>query len=240
MVNITNKLIDKKVNNIRFFLNYPEIELQNESEEVGKFASFVNEFIKNDVSIFEEVVISTLKEEFIIGNINVISEFQRAFNKNNIISIPVEFSQIIGLTDISHISSYNYDFNLMEKITLDTLFKEEVDFERVIQNYIMEEIYDILDKYKGYIGYDIYDLMSESIYICEDPVFYFNDRNLVICISSFELTSRVCNLIEFSICFKKIKNILSDYAIQNIVSSWWDTVSCRYKTVIILKIDEGG
>ncbi|MCI6737367.1 MAG: hypothetical protein MR593_04510 [Intestinibacter sp.] len=219
MVNITNKLIDKKVNNIRFFLNYPEIELQNESEEVGKFASFVNEFIKNDVSIFEEVVISTLKEEFIIGNINVISEFQRAFNKNNIISIPVEFSQIIGLTDISHISSYNYDFNLMEKITLDTLFKEEVDFERVIQNYIMEEIYDILDKYKGYIGYDIYDLMSESIYICEDPVFYFNDRNLVICISSFELTSRVCNLIEFSICFKKIKNILSDYAIQNIVSS---------------------
>ncbi len=219
MVNITNKLIDKKVNNIRFFLNYPEIELQNESEEVGKFASFVNEFIKNDVSIFEEVVISTLKEEFIIGNINVISEFQRAFNKNNIISIPVEFSQIIGLTDISHISSYNYDFNLMEKITLDTLFKAEVDFERVIQNYIMEEIYDILDKYKGYIGYDIYDLMSESIYICEDPVFYFNDRNLVICISSFELTSRVCNLIEFSICFKKIKNILSDYAIQNIVSS---------------------
>ena len=219
MVNITNKLIDKKVNNIRFFLNYPEIELQNESEEVGKFASFVNEFIKNDVSIFEEVVISTLKEEFIIGNINVISEFQRAFNKNNIISIPVEFSQIIGLTDISHISSYNYDFNLMEKITLDTLFKEEVDFERVIQNYIMEEIYDILDKYKGYIGYDIYDLMSESIYICEDPVFYFNDRNLVICISSFEVTSRVCNLIEFSICFKKIKNILSDYAIQNIVSS---------------------
>ena len=74
MVNITNKLIDKKVNNIRFFLNYPEIELQNESEEVGRFASFVNEFIKNDVSIFEEVVISTLKEEFIIGNINVISE----------------------------------------------------------------------------------------------------------------------------------------------------------------------
>ena len=57
IVNITNKLIDKKVNNIRFFLNYPEIELQNESEEVGKFASFVNEFIKNDVSIFEEVVI---------------------------------------------------------------------------------------------------------------------------------------------------------------------------------------
>ena len=218
MVNITNKLVDKKINNIRFFLNYPEIEVETQSEEVEKFTSFVNEFIKNDVSIFEEVVISSLGEELIVGNINVISEFQRAFNKNNIISIPVEFSQIIGLTDISHISSYNYDFNNMEKITLDTLFKEEVDFERIIQNYIMEEIYEILEKYRGYVGYDIYELISESIYICEDPVFYFNDRNLVICISSFELTSKVCNLIEFSICFKKIKNILSDYALQYIVS----------------------
>ncbi|MDY2735869.1 hypothetical protein, partial [Intestinibacter sp.] len=89
MVNITNRLVDKKINNIRFFLNYPEIEVETQSEEVEKFTSFVNEFIKNDVSIFEEVVISSLGEELIVGNINVISEFQRAFNKNNIISIPV-------------------------------------------------------------------------------------------------------------------------------------------------------
>ena len=52
----------------------------------------------------------------------------------------------------------------------------------------------------------------EAIYICDDPVFYFNGRELVICISSFELTSQVDNLIEFPISFKKIKNILSDYA----------------------------
>lgn len=218
MINIVNGLIDKKINNIRFFLNYPKIEVENENEDIKEFTLSVNELIGNDVSIFEEVVISTLSDEFAIGNINVISEFQRAFNKNNIISIPMEFSQIIGLTDISHISSYNYDFNFMKKITLDMLFKQEVDYERIIQNYVIEEIYEILDKYKSHIGYDIYELMSESIYICEDPVFYFNDRNLVICISSFELTSKVCNLIEFPICFKKIKNILSDYAIKNIVS----------------------
>ena len=214
MVNIVNGLVDKKVGKIRFFLNYPKIEVEGKNEEVEK----LNKDIKNDIEIFEEVVMSTFDYKRTIGNINVISEFQTAFNKNNIISIPMEFSQIVGLTDISHISSYNYDFNNMEKITLEYLFKEGVDFQRIIHSYIMEEICEILDKYNAYISYDIYELMSESISILENPVFYFNSRELVICISSFELTSQVCNLIEFPISFKNLKNILSDYALENIVS----------------------
>lgn len=217
MVNIMSGLRDNKVKNMRFFLNYPKIEVNDEDEEVQEFAEIVNKSILNEINIFEEVVIYTYHEENIIGNINAISEYNVAFNKGNIISVPMEFSQIIGLTDISHMYSYNYDFNLMKRITLDDLFKKDVDFEKVIQNYIMEEVYEILDKYASYITYDIYELMMESIYICDDPVFYFNGIELVICISSFELTSQVCNLIEFPISFKKLKNILSDYALKNII-----------------------
>lgn len=217
MVNIMSGLRDNKVKNMRFFLNYPKIEVNDEDEEVKEFAEIVNKSILNEINIFEEVVIYTYHEENIIGNINAISEYNVAFNKGNIISVPMEFSQIIGLTDISHMYSYNYDFNLMKRITLDDLFKKDVDFEKVIQNYIMEEVYEILDKYASYITYDIYELMMESIYICDDPVFYFNGVELVICISSFELTSQVCNLIEFPISFKKLKNILSDYALKNII-----------------------
>lgn len=217
MVNIMSGLRDNKVKNMRFFLNYPKIEVNDEDEEVQEFAEIVNKSILNEINIFEEVVIYTYHEENIIGNINAISEYNVAFNKGNIISVPMEFSQIVGLTDISHMYSYNYDFNLMKRITLNDLFKEDVDFEKIIQNYIMEEVYEILDKYASYITYDIYELMMESIYICDDPVFYFNGIELVICISSFELTSQVCNLIEFPISFKKLKNILSDYALKNII-----------------------
>ena len=217
MVNIMSGLRDNKVKNMRFFLNYPKIEVNDEDEEVQEFAEIVNKSILNEINIFEEVVIYTYHEENIIGNINAISEYNVAFNKGNIISVPMEFSQIIGLTDISHMYSYNYDFNLMKRITLDDLFKKDVDFEKIIQNYIMEEVYEILDKYASYITYDIYELMMESIYICDDPVFYFNGIELVICISSFELTSQVCNLIEFPISFKKLKKILSDYALKNII-----------------------
>ena len=239
MINIAGKLISNKVNNIRFFLNYPKIDIEEENDHVQKFVELVNKSIKNEVDIFEEIVINTYFEdggfekdienalrkkpsgdfnfeENIIGNVNAISEFQIAFNRGNIISMPMEFTQIIGLTDISHIYSYNYDFNLMKKITLNDIFKQDIDFEKIIESYVMEEIYEILDNYKSNMTYGVYELMMEAIYICDDPVFYFNGRELVICISSFELTSQVDNLIEFPISFKKIKNILSDYALRNI------------------------
>ena len=216
MINIAGKLISNKVNNIRFFLNYPKIDIEEENDQVQKFVEVVNKSIKNEVDIFEDIVINTYFEENIIGNVNAISEFQIAFNRGNIISMPMEFTQIIGLTDISHIYSYNYDFNLMKKITLNDIFKQDIDFEKIIESYVMEEIYEILDNYKSNMTYGVYELMMEAIYICDDPVFYFNGRELVICISSFELTSQVDNLIEFPISFKKIKNILSDYALRNI------------------------
>lgn len=216
MINIAGKLISNKVNNIRFFLNYPKLDIEEENDHVQKFVELVNKSIKNEVDIFEEIVINTYFEENIIGNVNAISEFQIAFNRGNIISMPMEFTQIIGLTDISHIYSYNYDFNLMKKITLNDIFKQDIDFEKIIESYVMEEIYEILDNYKSNRTYGVYELMMEAIYICDDPVFYFNGRELVICISSFELTSQVDNLIEFPISFKKIKNILSDYALRNI------------------------
>ena len=216
MINIAGKLISNKVNNIRFFLNYSKLDIEEENDHVQKFVELVNKSIKNEVDIFEEIVINTYFEENIIGNVNAISEFQIAFNRGNIISMPMEFTQIIGLTDISHIYSYNYDFNLMKKITLNDIFKQDIDFEKIIESYVMEEIYEILDNYKSNMTYGVYELMMEAIYICDDPVFYFNGRELVICISSFELTSQVDNLIEFPISFKKIKNILSDYALRNI------------------------
>lgn len=197
-------------------MNYPKIDIEEENDHVQKFVEVVNKSIKNEVDIFEDIVINTYFEENIIGNVNAISEFQIAFNRGNIISMPMEFTQIIGLTDISHIYSYNYDFNLMKKITLNDLFKQDIDFEKIIESYVMEEIYEILDNYKSNMTYGVYELMMEAIYICDDPVFYFNGRELVICISSFELTSQVDNLIEFPISFKKIKNILSDYALRNI------------------------
>ena len=57
MINIAGKLISNKVNNIRFFLNYPKIDIEEENDHVQKFVELVNKSIKNEVDIFEEIVI---------------------------------------------------------------------------------------------------------------------------------------------------------------------------------------
>lgn len=216
MVNILSCLREDKLKNIRFFLNYPAIEVDN--VDTNNFANQINSLIYNDIKIFEEVVTSSFENEQIIGGINAIAEYRESFNKNNIISIPVEFSQIVGLTDISHVCSYNYDLSLMKRITLDQIFRKGVNFERIIESYIMEEIYSVIEKYETYMHEDLYDLIEESLYICENPVFYFDNEKLIISVGSFELTTKVCNLVEFPIYFKNIKRLLSDYTLKYIVN----------------------
>lgn len=51
MINIAGKLISNKVNNIRFFLNYPKIDIEEENDHVQKFVELVNKSIKNEVDI---------------------------------------------------------------------------------------------------------------------------------------------------------------------------------------------
>lgn len=211
MVKIKSEISSGKAKNVRFLLNYPKIQ----DNIHPNFAKQLNGLISNDISIFQEIVEFSFEEADDCTVVNALSEFQVAFNKNNLISIPVEFSQIVGLTDISHIYSYNYDFDRQEKIALEDLFIEGCDYESIIEGYIIEGIYEILAKYNIEV---IYDLMAEAIYICDNPVFYFNERELVICISSFELMSVVCNLIEFPIDFNRLKGILSDYAIEKILN----------------------
>ena len=46
MINIAGKLISNKVNNIRFFLNYPKIDIEEENDHVQKFVEVVNKSIK--------------------------------------------------------------------------------------------------------------------------------------------------------------------------------------------------
>ena len=149
------------------------------------------------------------------GRENVTIDYEVVTNTKRLFSLKINSSVQIN-TSSDEAKVYHIDKKTGKCITLEDIFKEDVDYEKIIQSYIMEEIYEILDNYTSHITYDLYELMMESIYICEDPVFYFNGRDLVICISSFELTSQVCNLIEFTISFKKIKNILSDYALKNI------------------------
>ena len=69
MINIAGKLISNKVNNIRFFLNYPKIDIEEENDHVHKFVELVNKSIKNQN---ERILYGIFKEKVIVNKAAII------------------------------------------------------------------------------------------------------------------------------------------------------------------------
>lgn len=200
MLQIGDKKIKSENNLLRFYLSYPVIK--SKSSLISK----INDIIYQDVENFKELVSDTLNKPIIKGfdyKINALSEYRINLNENQIISISIEFSQLIGLYDITYVNSYNYDIDLEKEIKLKDLFKENVDYIDIINFFILKDIDEYLyDRFKG---------------ISDDNTFYITKEYLVICFSSYELDQSYSVALEFKIPIDEIKKYLSDYMINNIL-----------------------
>ncbi len=200
MLQIGDKKIKSENNLLRFYLSYPVIE--SKSSLISK----INDIIYQDVENFKELVSDTLNKPIIKGfdyKINALSEYRINLNENQIISISIEFSQLIGLYDITYVNSYNYDIDLEKEIKLKDLFKENIDYIDIINFFILKDIDEYL--YDGFKG------------ISDDNTFYITKEYLVICFSSYELDQSYSVALEFKIPIDEIKKYLSDYMINNIL-----------------------
>lgn len=200
MLYIGEDKINLENSQIRFYLTYPI--LQSNFNIIPK----INKFIYEDVINFKELVNEILTRPIIKGfnyKINAISEYRVSYNKNKIISISIEFSQLIGLYDITYINSYNYDIDMEKEIKLKDLFKVNIDYIDIINYFILKN-------------------MDESLYqefrgINDENTFYFTNENLVICFSSYEIHQSYSIALEYKILFKDLLGYLSDYTINNIM-----------------------
>lgn len=200
MLPIGDKKIKSENNLLGFYLSYPVIE------DKSSFISEINDIIYQDVENFKELVTDTLNNPITKSfdyKINALSEYKINLNENQIISIYIEFSQLIGLYDITYVNSYNYDIDLKREIKLKDLFKEDEDYMDIINYFILKEIDEYLyDRFKG---------------ISDDNTFYITKEYLVICFSSYELDQKYSVALEFKIPIDEIKKYLSDYMINNIL-----------------------
>lgn len=200
MLFIEDKKIKSENKLVGFYLSYPVIE--NKSSFISK----INNIIYKDIESFKELVTDTLNKPIIKNfdyKINALSEYKVNLNKNQIISIYIDFSQLIGLYDITYVNSYNYDIDLNREIKLKDLFKKDEDYIDIINYFILKEIDEYLyDKFKG---------------ISDNNTFYITKEYLVICFSSYELDKNYSVALEFKIPIDEIKNYLSDYMINNIL-----------------------
>ena len=208
MLSIQASSIENKDNSILYNLNYPIIKLDNQKNII----KHINNRIYEDIIAFKSVV------EDIINNdhISYIStNYYIMYNNNGIISIPIEFTQLDELYNISYIKSYNYDINLDKEINIKDIFNSEVDYMEIITHKVNDKIKELSE----YLSLDKYimvlDYLKDIIY-SDDPTFYISNDSIVICFSSYELDPTIEGISKFTILFKEDINYLSKYIVERI------------------------
>ena len=147
MVSIQTSSIEKKDNLSVYNLNYPIIKSDNEKNIINH----INQRIYEDIIAFKSAI-----EDIAYSKNNSLScistDYYITYNNNGIISIPIEFSQLDGLYNISYINSYNYDINLEKEIDIKDVFNSEIDYMEIIAKKIDNKIKELsrelsIDKY---------------------------------------------------------------------------------------------
>lgn len=213
MLIIENRIIEKEEKSVRYTLNYPIIKLLNRE---NNFINFINKKIYEDVLCFKEVVQQILSEDESNILINLLTEYTVTFNENNIISIPIEFNQFIGLYNISYINSYNYDFNLEKEIKLKDIFDKGIDYKKFLTDTIKLQLSRKLECCEKEIEDELINLIY-SIKIYEDQPFYLENEGLVICFSSYEMGNSITNILEFKVMYEDAIDYFSDYFISEVL-----------------------
>ncbi len=213
MLIIENGIIEKEEKSVRYVLNYPIIKLLNKE---NNFMNFINKRIYEDVLCFKEVVQQILSEDESNILTNLLTEYTVTFNENNIISIPIEFNQFIGLYNISYINSYNYDFNLEKEIKLKDIFDKVIDYKKFLTNTIRLQLSGRLEYCEKEIEDELINLIH-SIEIYEDQPFYLESDGLVICFSSYEMGNSITNILEFKIMYEDAIDYFSEYFISEVL-----------------------
>lgn len=213
MLSIQMSSIDKKDKLSVYNLNYPIIKSDNEQNIIN----YINKRIYNDIITFKSSMedISDIENNYLSC---VSTDYHITYNKNGIISIPIEFSQLDGLYNISYINSYNYDINLQKEINITDIFNSDTDYTELISKKITNKIKELskelsLDKYITVLDY------LKDIVFSDNPTFYISKDSIFICFSSYELDPSISDLSIFKISFQEDKDYLSKYIIDKVIDN---------------------
>ena len=221
MVIISKELLQYEKDYIKYYINIPKIYYkENSNNDFVKKETIesINHIIFKDIITFIDVVedsYSISSSDYIY--ISNLTEFQIGYDSKDIISLSIEFSQLDGFYDISYLKGYNYDFRLNKEILLKDLFKDGLDYVKILKKYILIQSKTIFIEIQGYMENLPNYICEDNICLNEENTFYFTHEYLILPFSSCEIDEELLNLLEFKIPFNKIYNYLSEYVIKNIV-----------------------
>ena len=187
---LTIKNIQIYIENKNIICNIEYHTIQNTSN--NNQITYINKTMREDILAFKQVNIDNYLENK--HNLLILANYEITLNKNNLISIPIVFSESEKYSRlINYINTYNYDINKNKKIELSDIFKNKFNYTSYI-NSIIEKQTDT--PFRG---------------VLPDQNFYITPNSIVICFSSYELDNLYSGIQEFEIKFKEIEENLSEY-----------------------------
>ena len=135
MLTIKNNQIDIENKNLICNIEYPTI--QNTSN--NNLITYINKTMREDILAFKQVNIDNYLENK--HNLLILANYEITLNKNNLISIPIVFSESEKYSRlINYINTYNYDINKNKKIELRDIFKNKFNYTSYINNLIEKHL----------------------------------------------------------------------------------------------------
>lgn len=143
-----------------------------------------------------EKAISKSSEYYVKYQYELYIDYKVTYNRNNIISIPIESYVFTGgAHGMTYLNSYNYNLINGKKLELSDIFKENIDYKKIVNEYIYYVISQNPDIYfKGDDGFKG---------IKENQSFYIDNDGIVVYFSLYEIAPYYVGIPKFKMKFSK-------------------------------------
>ena len=218
MYKINKKCIKEESEFYKASIEYPYLQIKNYKKRENEDAIKVIEGINSEIYDFIYNIKETTEEESKRYKEEYENEFVKygyikyqyenyigykvTYNKNNILSIPIESYEFTGgahgLTDLE---PFNYCLESGNRLTLKDLFKEGVNYKKIINSYVFEDMKANPDKY--FKGDNVFCTIDDN------QSFYLDKNNLVVYFSLYEIAPYSSGIPEFYIPYEDIEPYLN-------------------------------
>ena len=213
--------------NNKFFkadIKYPYLKIKSnynkKDDTQTKIIQNINSTISNTVTTAKDKIekdseeykksyeADSNKDNTIKYQYEAIYNYKIAYNKNNILSIPLTMYEFTGgAHGLTSIKSFNYDLVKEKELKLEDLFKANSNYKEVINNHIKEEISKQPENY--FQGQDGFSSIKDN----QD--FYISDEGIVIYFSLYDIAPYSSGIPMFTITWDEIIDYLENPNIIN-------------------------
>lgn len=213
--------------NNKFFkadIKYPYLKIKSnynkKDDTQTKIIQNINSTISNTVTTAKDKIekdseeykksyeADSNKDNTIKYQYEAIYNYKIAYNKNNILSIPLTMYEFTGgAHGLTNIKSFNYDLLKGKELKLEDLFKANSNYKEVINNHIKEEISKQPENY--FQGQDGFSSIKDN----QD--FYISDEGIVIYFSLYDIAPYSSGIPMFTITWDEIIDYLENPNIIN-------------------------